>query len=333
MILASQPVVTPAKIFRLEFWRHYIVLMRPYLLFVSGITGIVGLSFAPEIALSRLLILSFVFFVSYGFGQALTDCFQMDTDALSSPYRPLVQGRVRRNDVLAISLLGLVLVGLILAWYNILTLPLALLSIIGLGTYTTFKRRWWAGPFYNAWIVAVLCLIGWVASVDQTEVAAGFSPILVATLLTVFFGYANFVLTGYFKDVSADQATGYNTLLVRFGFKTSSIASDLFSVLTLLGCGVAIHLSLLGRGMALEIAWPLLFAAVGAAMAVVAQVKLHRVQHETEAHGAISLVVHAYILLLSAIASAQNPGWALPLLVLYLGFVVTLNRRPMAQQI
>lgn len=333
MILASQPVVTQAQIFHLEFWRHYIVLMRPYLLFVSGITGIVGMSFAPEIALSRLLILSLVFFVSYGFGQALTDCFQMDTDALSSPYRPLVQGRVRRNDVLAVSLLGLVLVGLILGWHNILTLPLALLSIIGLATYTTFKRRWWAGPFYNAWIVAVLGLIGWVASVDPTEVAAGYSPILVPTLLAVFFGYANFVLTGYFKDVSADQATGYNTLLVRFGFRTSSIVSDLFSVLTLLGCGVAIYLSLSGRGMVLELAWPLLFAAVGAAMAVVAQVKLHRVQDETEAHGAISLVVHAYILLLSAIASAQNPGWALPLLVFYLGFVVTLNHRPMAQQI
>ena len=38
-----------------------------------------------------------------------------------------------------------------------------------------------------------------------------------AALLAVFFGYANFVLAGYFKDVDADRATGYHTLPVVFG--------------------------------------------------------------------------------------------------------------------
>lgn len=333
MIYPRQQKVTPAKIFGLAFWRYYIVLMRPYLLFVSGITGLVGLSLAPALSLTRLLVLSLVFFLSYGFGQALTDCFQMDTDALSSPYRPLVQGKVQRSDVLTVSYLGLIVSGLILGWYSILTLPLALLGVIGLATYTNFKRKWWAGPFYNAWIVAVLCLIGLVAGVDKSDVVSRLTPILAATLLMVFFGYANFVLTGYFKDVSADRATGYHTLPVRFGLKTSSVISDVFSVLTLLGCGVAIYLSLSGRGMDLENATVLLFAAVGAATVVVAQVRLHRVQQETEAYRAIAPVVHAYILLLSAVATAQKPGWAFALLIFYLGFVITSKRRPMVQQI
>ena len=57
---------------------------------------------------------------------------------------------------------------------------------------------------------------------------------LVYGLSAVFWGYANFVLVGYFKDVEADRATGYNTFLVVFGRRLSSIASNIFGVLTIL---------------------------------------------------------------------------------------------------
>ena len=51
---------------------------------------------APVVGFAAVLI-GLAFFVSYGFGQALTDCFQTDTDALSAPYRPLVRGLVEEE--------------------------------------------------------------------------------------------------------------------------------------------------------------------------------------------------------------------------------------------
>src|ERR1041384_2446013 len=74
-----------------EFIHGYAVTMRPYLLFVSGITGLAGAAFSPAISAGALGGIAFASFFSYGFGQALTDCFQIDTDSISSPYRPLTQ--------------------------------------------------------------------------------------------------------------------------------------------------------------------------------------------------------------------------------------------------
>ena len=317
----------------LDFWRSYVITMRPYLLFVSGITGLVGMSLVPDIPLLDLLLLSLVFFLAYGFGQALTDCFQTDTDSLSSPYRPLVQGRIRQKDVLAVSLVGLIVGASILVLYNTINLPLALLGIAGLATYTPFKRRWWSGPFYNAWIVAVLCVIGYSSATGAAGVSFAWSPALVATLFAVLFGYANFVLAGYFKDISADRATGYRTLPVVFGLRASSIVSDLFALLALTACGAALYFILDGTDPGIERVPALLFAALGAASAVLAQIRLHRIRRQTDAHRAISLVVHAYILLLSAIIAAQQPGWSVVTAVLYAGFVATMALRPMREQI
>ncbi len=323
----------PAEVLSLDFWRSYMTTMRPYLLFVSAITGIVGMSQAPNIPLLDTALLATAFFLSYGLGQALTDCFQVDTDSLSSPYRPLVQGKVRRRDVLAVSLIGLTAGATVLLLYNSVNLALVLLGIAGLATYTPFKRRWWSGPFYNAWIVVVLCLIGYTSAIGAAGASFAWSPALVATLLGVLFGYANFVLTGYFKDISADRATGYRTLPVVFGLRASSIVSDLIALLALAACGAALYFTFDGAVPGVEHVPALLFAGAGAVSAVLAQMRLHRVRSEAEAHSAIGPVVHAYILFLSAIVAAQEPWWSVATAILYISFAVTMALRPMREQI
>ena len=61
----------------LLFWKNYAVHMRPYLLFVSGVAGAAGIAMgkgtnpAPVHAITGFIL----FFLGYGFGQALTDCF------------------------------------------------------------------------------------------------------------------------------------------------------------------------------------------------------------------------------------------------------------------
>src|SRR4030042_4544576 len=63
----------PAGVLSLNFWRSYVITMRPYLLFVSGITGIVGMSQAPDMPLVDTALLASAFFLSYRLGPALTD--------------------------------------------------------------------------------------------------------------------------------------------------------------------------------------------------------------------------------------------------------------------
>ena len=73
--------------------------MRPCLLFLSGASALAGASFAPGPFDPRAALVCGVLFLTYGFGQALTDVFQTDTDALSAPSRPLVRGLVTRRAV------------------------------------------------------------------------------------------------------------------------------------------------------------------------------------------------------------------------------------------
>jgi len=322
-----------APVLSREFARGYAVTMRPYLLFVSGVTGLLGISLAPPVPLATTLPLALAFFVSYGFGQALTDCFQTDTDALSAPYRPLVQGRLRRRDVMVVSLLGLVACGIVLARHAPVNLALAGLAVVGLATYTPLKRRWWAGPFYNAWIVAVLVLLGYAAATTAARQPLAPPPALPAAVAAVFFGYANFVLTGYYKDVSADRATGYRTLPVAVGFRVSALVSDVLAALALAACGVAARAALAGVAVTPAYAAGLALLGAGAVAAAVGQIRLHRVRDEAQAHRAIVPVVHAYVLLCAGLAALHTPAWGPALALVYGAFVLVLARRPLRRQI
>src|SRR6476646_1096268 len=84
--LTKLTLLRPYPIHSPFFWKAYVVQMRPYLLFVSGIAGLSGMAMSQSEAtpISVLLMAFLPFFLGYGFGQALTDCFQTDTDKISS---------------------------------------------------------------------------------------------------------------------------------------------------------------------------------------------------------------------------------------------------------
>ena len=332
----------PAALASLEFLRAYVTTMRPYLLFVSGITGLAGMSLVPGVPRAAAAIVGIAFFLSYGFGQALTDCFQLDTDAISAPYRPLIQARIRRAHVLIVSCAGLVGVGVVLVTANPWNLPLVVAMIAGLATYTWFKRRWWAGPAYNAWIVAALCVTGILSGIGlagsgATGIGGGAggttgmidlgSASVIGTVAAVFFGYANFVLAGYFKDVEADRATGYLTLPVVVGRTIASVVSDGLALATIAGSAVAVSAA---AGQTV-VGW--LFLTSGAGALLLGQARLHRVRTDRDAHRGIAPIVHAYVLLLSGITTCYRPDWA-PVLIACAGLYLILMRiRPESSQI
>jgi len=315
------------------FWRAYGVTMRPYLCFVSGSAGLVGLALAHGVGQSAFAAAFAALFLTYGLGQALTDVFQTDTDALSSPYRPLTQGRITRGQVLAISLSGLSLCGLVLAALSPWTVPLSVLAVFGLVAYTWFKRRWWGGPLWNAWVVAVLPAIGYLAGGGSVGAAAR-DRLLWAGMVSVLFSYAVFVLLGYFKDVSADRATGYRTLVVVAGWRTATWVSLSFGAAAvgasawLLGCLGAFDGA---GGPTLAIALPIWLA--GAASVIGAHPYMLRLRAEREAHRAITWTVRGFVLLHVGESAVALPALTFPALLFYALFELVLARRPERSQV
>jgi len=319
------------KTFSFAFVKDYMITMRPYLLFVSGVTGICGMSFIPQLSISKSVLIFLASFLSYGFGQALTDCFQTDTDSISSPYRPLTQGVISKTQVLSVSIIGLIFCVGIFSFYNPINLLFGILSGIGLATYTYFKRRFWAGPFYNAWIVGVLFLMALVCGSNFQMISE--NPKVIYSLITVFIGYANFVLVGYFKDIEADRATGYNTLPVVYGRRAASIVSNVFGVLTI----TAVLLIFINSFSISELFsnhfYPAMILFVGIFVMVLCQVFVHFIKNDDDSSSAINLSVHAYILLLSSIIVLNKTDWFFPMIVFYGLFNLTISLRPSKNQI
>jgi 4-hydroxybenzoate polyprenyltransferase len=314
------------------FLRAYLVTMRPYLLFVSGAAGLTGLAFVRGLDLSQLGLAFVPFFLSYGLGQALTDCFQTDTDALSAPYRPLVRGEVTRPQVLGVSLFGLVLCALVFGYLNVVILVPAVLAVLGLVTYTWFKRRPWGGPPWNAAIVALLPIMGRMvdgrfSAADCMRLRGPDAAAFALAVGVIFCGYANFVVTGYFKDISADARTGYRTLPVVAGWLRAALVSDALAAATAVLCLACLH-------QMDETRWPAFAVwAVAAAISVLAQIRIHRTREEACSHGPIAGTVRVFLLYCLAIVVQQVPSWLPWLACYYFLFEWALRVRPERSQV
>jgi 4-hydroxybenzoate polyprenyltransferase len=288
--------------------------MRPYLCFVSGATGLVGLALT-SLPAPRFIVAGAVFFVAYGLGQALTDVTQLDTDSISAPYRPMVRGLVKPRDVLVVSLAGLVACALVLMAFNPAIALFAALPVVGLATYTPMKRRVWAGPMWNSWIVATLPFLAALTDGRAPRSAIG------APMATTFFAYMTFVLLGYLKDVEADRRTGYDTLPVRFG-RRWTVAVSLVCALA------AIAISLPRAASAGACVW-----AVGAGMLVWGHVRAWSVVEDRDAHPAITMGLRGYIALHVGEAIVLKPALLLIGIAVLVAFEFALARRPSPEQV
>ena len=321
----------PYKTFSISFIRAYLITMRPYLLFVSGITGITGMSFIQGLTSAQGFLIFLASFLSYGFGQALTDCFQTDTDSISSPYRPLTQGLISKTQVLILSTIGLMFCVGIFSMYNTINVVLGIISGIGLATYTYFKKRFWSGPFYNAWIVAILFVMAFLCGGNWAQLTNDLR--LIYSVIAVFFGYANFVLVGYFKDVEADSKTAYNTLPVVFGRKTASDISNLFGLITIISAILVFANQGVQIKLISEIILSYTFLISGILSMIFCQISVHFIKKDSESSSAISLSVHSYILLLASITVLNKADWIIPMIAFYLLFNLTMYLRPSKSQI
>lgn len=316
-----QQSIRPYPLYSPRFWRAYFIQMRPYLLFVSGIAGAAGvaMSYRPNVSSSKTGIALAVFFLGYGFGQALTDCFQTDTDKLSAPYRPLSQGMVSIKNVLIVSLSGLLLSGFLFYWFHPVCIWLSLCAVAGLATYSYVKKHIpLAGPLYNAWIVALLPLMGYFVHLRPT--VHRFPSHLLSYLFVTLFSYASFVLIGYLKDIEADRTTRYKTFPVVFGWYSTVLAGDALAVATL-------TCYWLQPG-----SYPpaTLFGIAGTLVLVYGQLFLHATKTKNEQGALVPILctVRSFVLLHIAIVIHFQPRWWIAGMVYYGIFEWALSKRP-----
>lgn len=310
----------------IRFYKAYLVQMRPYLLFVSGAAGLTGIAVAfAEGYPGWKAILAFIpFFFGYGFGQALTDCFQTDTDSISAPYRPLSKKIIGIPAVLTVSITGLISCGIILLYLNSQSFFLCLVSVFGLATYSYIKKHfWYAGPFYNAWIVALLPIMGYLA-VSGNSITS-LPPIVWSVALLSFFSYSNFVLIGYLKDISADRSTGYRTFPVVFGWIKTVLAGDVIALASIIS-----FLLIYKAGDA-----HILVAVLAIGIIVFGQLYAHftRTRDEKTALLPILATVRGFILLQLTLVISFVPGWLIHSILFYLVFEVILLFRPSKYQV
>ncbi len=315
-------------VFSFGFLKAYLIHMRPYLLFVSGACGLAGMSVSAGRPFSAgTFLLAFIpYFAGYGFGQALTDCFQIDTDSLSSPYRPLTQKTISPVSVAVVSIIGLAAVFSALVYLNINNLFLGLLSITGLLTYTYIKKNfWYLGPFYNGWIV-MLIPIGGYLSMERGGLSAILNRNLLLLLVLTLFSYANFVLIGYLKDISADRATGYETFPVVFGWDKTVFAGDIYVIVC-----IAASICLLKTESILAV----IYFAAASVLAVCGQLYGHLTKNKIESNSAfpVTSTVRCLILWHLSVATSIQPGWTIFTIAFYIIFEAVLFIRPEKAQI
>ena len=311
----------------MKFWSSYLVQMRPYLFFVSGVVGLAGMAITDGFELLTLpAILSFVaLFFSYGFGQAFTDCYQTDTDSLSAPYRPLSKGTISIKDVKMVSLTGLVMVTITLCIFNIYNLLLCILAVIGTWTYTYVKRKlWFAGPGYNAFIITLIGLMGYLAVFDKTAQNLITGEVIKLAGL-IFLSYSNFVLIGYLKDISADRATGYQTFPVKFGWNKTVWLGDIVLVLSTAIYFTIVIPNLLG----------ILVGVLAFGIGFLGQLNAHMVKEKVEENSSYPIVstVRCIILWHLGVTLSYNVNLLIFALSFYLLFELIMYLRPMKEQI
>ena len=297
---------------------------RPYLMFVSGAAGLVGLALAHP-SIGRALPAFVALFVSYGLGQALTDVFQTDTDALSAPERPLVQGAIDKRTVLIGSLGGLaVCTAVIVALSPSAILP-AVIAVAMLATYTPLKRRWWGGPPWNSAVMALLPILGYLAGGMALGPALADKAVL-AAVVSSFGTYAVFVLLGYLKDVDADRATHYNTIAVRFGRRATVIGSAAFAAPGLLASVWLVRPSIApSAGVLLWV--------FGVVALIVAHLLAWKSKSDADAWPGIQASVHGFVALHLGEAALIEPNWTTTAWLLFGASIVAMLRRPVLRQV
>jgi geranylgeranylglycerol-phosphate geranylgeranyltransferase len=222
------------------FIKAYIKSMRLYYSFITGIAGLVGISYYQYLAytgqgfvptpLPRLLMILLILFLSWGINQIYNDYLGIEEDRINAPDRPMVSGKL--NPLYAVFLSTvLMVIAFLITWFYLEKLAIIPL-IVGVMLNVLYEYAKGHGVYGNiifGLMISTCSVYGFLASgrSDASIISAG------NLLMILYISLINGLMTlyTYFKDYEGDKAAGKQTLIVKLGLEKSQKLALLASFL------------------------------------------------------------------------------------------------------
>jgi len=207
-----------------RFLRAYVVSMRPYYSFITGIAGWIGVAFyqfcQPEQAngYRNALILGMLF-LSWGVNQIINDWLGLPEDRRNAPHRPMVTGELPVKPAVLFSCALLAVVLVVSWWLNPWSLLPVILGVL-LNVLYEYAKAWsLVGNAVFGLSIAMCTVYGFLAAGPLPEPVFSLNRISAFILVAILNGLMTYYT--YFKDYAGDRAAGKQTFIVRHGLRVA----------------------------------------------------------------------------------------------------------------
>lgn len=196
-----------------KFFFDYLRSMRLYYCFVSGSTVLAGMVFCQREFVWgwRSVLLLVCGFAAWGINQIFNDYFDLDSDRINAPRRPMASGALDIRKALTLSTVLMLLLGLV----SLAISPVTLLAAAAGGGLNLLYSKLKKIPFLNCLIYSSsLSCCAWYgyAGICGSNYAKAFSFDALMITLVVMPVHFFMCSMSYYKDKKGDRAAGVCTL-------------------------------------------------------------------------------------------------------------------------
>ena len=192
----------------------YVKSMRPYLFFLSGMAGWLGVLFSGATSsVGRTTVVLSVVFIGWGVNQVINDLLGLKEDKINAPHRPLITGELPIKQAVIFSIFFFVLGGLITFLLNPKALVLFILVFVLNIVYEYSKGV----PILGNVIFGVLlapCVYYGAMCVNNKGLEILFDGRLTFIAIAVVLINSTVAFFTYFKDFAGDKTAGKKTIVV-----------------------------------------------------------------------------------------------------------------------
>lgn len=203
------------KLFSKQIIFAYIKSMRPYLFFISGMAGLLGMVFSNATSsVGRTFSVLSILFVGWGVNQVINDLLGLKEDRINAPHRPLVTGELPIKAAVTFSLFFFVVGAIVTYFINPQALILYLLVFVLNIVYEYSKKVPLLGNIVFGFLLAPCVYYGAMCINSRgLEILLDKKLFLIAVaIILINFTVAFFT---YFKDFQGDKITGKKTIIVQ----------------------------------------------------------------------------------------------------------------------
>lgn len=196
----------------------YVKSMRPYLFFISGMAGWLGIVFSgANVFIGRVIVVLSVVFIGWGVNQVINDLLGLKEDRINAPHRPLVSGELPIEMAIILSLFLFILGGIVTYLLNPQAIALFLLVFVLNIVYEYSKRIPLLGNIVFGFLLAPCVYYGAMCINNKRLIEALLDARILLFAIAVVLINITMAFFTYYKDFIGDKATGNRTIIVQLG--------------------------------------------------------------------------------------------------------------------